>query len=702
VASRGIGCLLVLAAAAIALTNGSGRSLLSQPYSSKALRHGSQMAEAVARRGVGGACEQDSRCDRLTSCIAPALPAGPILKIPPEHSEHARYVRDLQAFQACREAVLASMKPRGSNDRPIGLAHSGSKEMLFADIVQRWNGDIFWAPASASSNVITRFGDEARAVFGPIPDGDCAAASARTLPLEVDGNIVDLKPNPGKAGYPLEFEHRDPAGNVVKWTDGIPRCDKPSLAGNVTYCGLNSRLNRVVKGNVEWLFFCRKSTTSLEVGSDPYWQRSNPRFAVFGTIGFNSLTGEIVFFDGRKDRYEFDWSMLFVPPGGHSYSDGAGRAEAEALYDPTFQVQCYACHDNKNAYVIDPHAGQARVGYFGGKFDPRAIALSLGDYLPERPREERAPFRVVGSAYTATYSVELERAKTVRDPAGNCTGCHTLTTQVTGRRFAPDAVAQEPWISHPTWAQLLELHDEKTKYASVARHRTDWALRSGLGKIHPWMVPGDGNELSALPPGVSPTDWQMLSNCLWGAGGPECGYRPLYTRCPAPDTGREGDGSELVDAATTLLPLPADETAADWMLRVSWRYLNRYGGVPQRDDVRFNVAVKEIEIPLDGRPPTTSDYPSLDEAKGKSFTAISGEIGMSGSAQLIQNASYLGHTRWTEPTATTGLRDFRIDLPGTCNRRYLIRILPKRFCFDQSNIEYSSRDNVLFADVRCN
>src|SRR3546814_9808591 len=45
----------------------------------------------------------------------------------------------------------------------------------------------------------------------------------------------------------------------------FPRCDKPSLAGNVTYCGLGSRLNRVVRGNIEWLFFCRKSSSSREV-----------------------------------------------------------------------------------------------------------------------------------------------------------------------------------------------------------------------------------------------------------------------------------------------------------------------------------------------------------------------------------------------------------------------------------------------------
>ena len=162
---------------------------------------------------------------------------------------------------------------------------------------------------------------------------------------------------------------------VVKWTQGISRCDKPSLAGPLTFCGLNSRLNRMVKGDVEWLFLCRKSNTSLEVSADPYWLRTNHKFALFGTIGFNKATGEIVFFDGRKDRYEFDWSEPLVPPGGSSYSDSAGRAAAEDLYDSTFEVACFACHDNKNAYVVDPHAAQARVGYFAGDDDLRAHRL---------------------------------------------------------------------------------------------------------------------------------------------------------------------------------------------------------------------------------------------------------------------------------------------------------------------------------------
>ena len=411
---------------------------------------------------------------------------------------------------------------------------SGQSEKLFLDELKQLNGDIFWKPADKSDNPITKMGDEARAIFGSIPAPNCIAATAQTFPLEVDGNIVELKPNLAKPDHPLEFEHRGPEGNVVKWTRGIPRCDKPSLTGSVTYCGFNSRLNRVVQASVEWLFFCRKSNSSLELSSDPYWLRSNTQFALFGAIGFNRSTGEIVFFDGRKDKTDFDWSKPFVPPGGRSYGDQIGRALAEAFYDPKFHVACHGCHDNKNAYVITPHARQARVGYFGGHTDQRALAFSLGNYLPKLPRNESSPFRVVGSGYTGIYAPEFRRARTVRDPTGNCTGCHTLTTLTTGKRFAADAVSREPWVAKPTWAQILELREEKRIHARVGAHRTSWALRSGQGKIHPWMVPFVGNDLSHSQLTMSSEEWKILSNCLWGEGGEECGYQPLYSSCPAP------------------------------------------------------------------------------------------------------------------------------------------------------------------------
>src|SRR3546814_5102181 len=73
----------------------------------------------------------------------------------------------------------------------------------FVTAVERLHGDIFWEPASTSEDVVTRFGDEARAVFGPIPYGDCASVTARSITLKVAGNNDELKPNPDRTRHQL-------------------------------------------------------------------------------------------------------------------------------------------------------------------------------------------------------------------------------------------------------------------------------------------------------------------------------------------------------------------------------------------------------------------------------------------------------------------------------------------------------------------
>lgn len=656
-------------------------------------------ANAKLERENDPACRLNALCDRGTGCIAPSPPEGPKLDVLPNDDAHDRYVRALETFQLCRQLVLLSKIPRDDGPRLIGGDVPSPDEITDTDLIQQWNGKFLWEPASASTNTITRFGDEVRAVFGPIPDGDCSQSAAKIIPLQIDGNRVDVKENPAKPGRPLEFEYRDPEGNLVQWTNGIARCDKPSLAGSATFCGLNSRLSRKTNGNVDWLFFCRKSSASREVEPTSYWQRSNPKFALYGVIGFNRSTGEMAFFDGRKDAGEFDWSQTFVPPGGHAYSDAAGRMVAESFYDPTFRIECSACHDNKSAYVINPAIQQTRVGYYSGDRDPTAQAFGLGNFLPTVGRNRSTPLRVVGSGYTATHRIALERARTVRDPGGSCTECHTLTTQMTGQRFAADAVAKEPTIAHPDRAQFLRMTAERRKLREIASHRTAWASRAGAGKIHPWMAPIDGNDLSALPPEIGDADWAALSNCLWGAGGEECGYAPLYSTCPAPES--KGDPFGPSDLRAEILVPPRDEAGPERVLRLQWRYLNGLGGVAQRDDVRFDIAVRAMDIPDAAEPPLTTDYPGSDALNDNNFNSLSGAVEQSGSVAIIRNASYFGHARFTEPAPSMVPRDYRLDLPAQCNRRYLIRIVPKRFCFDQSVLAYGEKNHVIDADIRC-
>ena len=43
-------------------------------------------------------------------------------------------------------------------------------------------------------------------------------------------------------------------------------------------------------------------------------------------------------------------------------------------------------------------------------------------------------------------------------------------------------------------------------------------------------------------------------------------------------------------------------------MRLSWNYLNDLGGVPERDDVRFHVAIRETNTPTGGGTPAPADF----------------------------------------------------------------------------------------------
>lgn len=649
--------------------------------------------EAILR---GPACAASSSCEPATGCLIPpselaepGQPAASVERSPPRQTSH-------DAFHKCREMVLrfhsteAAVRDLLSRLWPFGRGHR------YPRTLEAWNRDMLWAPASATEEPITKFGDELRSVFGPVPVGDCLAEGSRRLSLEVDGNLVELRPNPAKANA-LQFEHLDALGRHVKWTERIDRCDKPSLAGMVTYCGMNSRLNRVVRGPVEWLFLCRKSSRNLELSSDPYWQESDPRFALYGAIGFNGITGEIAFIDGRKDRDVFDWTEKFPPPGGRSYSDAAGRVRTEDLYDKSFKVDCFACHDNKEPYVIDPHIKQARVGYLHGRDDERSIAFGLGTYLPKRKGRAEAPFRIIGSSYTAARRTRMAEAKVVSMPGHPCTSCHVLTTQETGQRFAADAAGKAPTaILSPE--RSLTLVGQREFLAAVSGHRTDWAHRSGGGRIHPWMLPHYGGDLSEQSPQMTDTEWQALSQCLWGAGGEECGYRPLYTACVSP--GPNGDGYAPQDLAAEIVSLPAPRDGFERAIRLTWTYLNGYGDVPERDDVRFNIAIRKETISGTSTP-RGDNHPTMAEARGDQFKAVVGQVGLSGAATLLKDASFVDHRKWTDPPPATMPRRYGIEVPASCGERYLFRILPKRFCFDYNGVAYGTEDHLVHADVTC-
>lgn len=612
--------------------------------------------------------------------IALSLPVSWEISAPPE--PYAGHLEEVGAFSA--------PDPQA--------ATAGTRTVSPYDLLLQWNGDVLWAPATASNDPVTKFGDEARSVFGAIPDGICTGPNSRPIGIEVDGNAVRLEPNPSKAGAPLEFAHRDVEDRLVKWTTAVDRCDKPSLAGGVTFCAMNSRVGRVARDHVQWLFLCRKSSESLEIAPDSYWTEADPRFSRYSAIGFNDVTGEIAFLDGRKDRSVFDWRERFPPPGGTSYDDSAGRRAAEELYDGGAKVDCVLCHDNKKPTVIDPHMQQARVGYFESRHDPRAV-FSMGNFLPGRVARQDLPFRVIGSGYSAVHAGTLLDARSILIDGHPCSGCHSLTTLESGRRFAADATGKTPVIPNATVMQNAALFAQKIALGLVQNHRTEWASASGAGRITPWMTPEYGGNLWKGVQTLNDEDWLRLTRCAWGVGGSECGYRPLFTQCPPPGGG--GDTFLPAGFSADVRSYPTATNGAQKALRLSWKYLNGYGYVPTRDDVRFNVAFKTTDVPLVRGPPAQQEYPTIDEARGMGFVAAAGGVGRSRSATLLEDVSFAGHKKWTDPVPSSIARLYSVDVPAACGKRYLFRIVPKRFCFDNSEIRFSEAEYLLYKDIDC-
>lgn len=638
--------------------------------------------------------------DKATGLVPPKNPFGSMEKLPENDPRTQKYEQELRDFLQHRQQVL---QLREEYDRTVGerkrlqLALSLALPDYFASKVSKWDGDIFWAPASKSSDINLQFGDEARAVFGPIPPfdvttlGKFARADGSTIETgvlvgEVEGNQVELKPNTGKAGSPLEFEHRDIHGNVVKWTTGIDKCDKPSLAGGVTPCGTSSRISRIVKGNVEWIALARKTKSVVKLEPDAYWMPGNSSYLLLGYIGFNRVSGEVTFFDGTYEGMKFNWNATVVPPGGRGYNDDEGRAAAAQTYDATFRIGCVGCHDNKKPRIITPYIKQARVGY---QSEERATTFSLGQLLPSLPRGIRAPYRVVGSSYTAVHAQIINTARTIVDPNQNCTVCHGLTNNGTGR-FASDAVAK-----------LGSLTGDKGIENSF---RTDWALRIGNGKIHPWMVPGDGNDLSSTPPVLGDVAWKALRAVIEDPAS-DTHSLPVYTSAPAPES-VISDATRVADpAAPTNFAIAVTDNRdgpAETMpkeIHVTWDYLNNFGGVPERDDVRFHMAISETDIPAGGGNPIASDFPTIEQTKGIGATNLGGGVFISGGVFILKDISFVAHLRWTDPPASTVPRQYRVDFPAAKNKRYLIRVLAKRLCFDQSGDAYSNADHVFSVDV---
>ena len=636
-------------------------------------------------------------------------------------------------FMAAVLSILLSLSGSVHADQHSNDHAYAGESNPYSALFGAWNADIFWAPASgftASNHWVNLFGDEARSVFGTIPKIDCGNPLGVPFKAEIGGK--------GITDENLTYMSSKRAKSHQAGTSNEPEtvCDKPSLANTSGRhaCGTNSRIshfNSIKNSNVDWVVLCRKATYGGIFYAPDYWNDQSTDFALLGIIGFNRTTGEVVFFDGTNKRHNrkapliFSWKHKYPPPGGFGYLDTKGRWIASEVYDYNSQLRCEGCHDNKEPWIITPHLKYRGFGYRDVESENR---FALDNPLPlVQPRSGKSPYRVIGTRYT--QYAEL-KSRTFKDPTGSCTYCHTLTTDWTGKVLAYDAVGRvnpnEPY---------------KSIFKKVYDARTDWAKQKN--NTHPWMVPWLGPnvkpnlEMGWTPSEIDEDNWERIASCINENSNEDCQYQQVYTSCPAPESLKadctkddelNNNCSRLADPfgpsemMAVTMPLGAEIGATlpyERKTSVNWSYLNGLGGVPQRDDVRFNLAIREMEIPNEGSPPTMADYPSLqaatdphfgnehkegrvhycdlDARREKTCHVIKPEQG----EFFINNISYAGHVRNTTPEPALKPRQYSVVIPTQCNKRYLARLVPKRFCFDRSGVLASNVDHVKYFDVRC-
>lgn len=559
----------------------------------------------------------------------------------------------------------------------------------FMDELGKLNGDIFWAPASKDlDSPVTLSGDQIRSVFGEFPDEtfNCADEDAVSIHIEVNGNQVKLEHDPitGKE----RFLHCPPnvfSLSQCKWTDVIDQCDKPSLAGNVNFCGTASRIVKRSIGPVDWMLLCRKSKDSIKEGpegiesapvyAENYWSRDNPYFRLYGMIGYNNVSGEVAFIDGlvRNVSDHYNWNDPFIAPGGTGYNDIDGRAKAEKFYDPKNSVDCHTCHDNKQPWIITPHLNQPGVGYLDAH-RRKAFSNSIIPVVESVPSQ---PYRIIGSNYVEKRCNEESLGKGCRGLAFRssktqyCTQCHSLTTLNTGRLFSFAAL-------NKTNPKMMLGHLQEKFWKELKKSTTGFGLNNGTT----WMPPRAGHDQFFIEEKAKPSIDCALQYPLTFSEEAECEYSRIFTDCPIP--GGEIDTFRPTNLRAGYLPGEArsaansDGSGRRGVAVLEWDYKNGYGQIPGRDDVRFEVRMESVS------------------SRGN----VSSEL----RKRIIRDISYPGHTLFSEPEPTEEERNYMLNLPINCQAddEHRFYLTPVRYCFDTSGVAKGKSMEFSVENKECN
>jgi hypothetical protein len=482
-------------------------------------------------------------------------------------------------------------------------------------------------------NQLTSYVAQCEAVLGPVPEISCDPAqpapgtNVTKIPVFVGGRLIGFGGEPS----PAEQTILDDRALSQRY-----ECDFPSLGGDFP-CTVGSTLVQYRSPdnpNVQWVGLCRG------VGRD------NPgydRFVGNGLIGANVKTGEMCFFFGLNPDPEAAYPLPRLA------SDTSSEELAPWLPPRDMPGSCLSCHPNNDPWIFTPWLMPPYMGDVLSRPEyglELPAGVQLGDVLAARfiaptPAELQImhpPALPEGRSAWTEEEILAPDGQVIRRQY-RAVGSSYVQNEALGLVKPRTGLQPESWQIN--FRDRLRLQPSETA-CSQPCHTTGnehWGLLAmdslAVDKYSDYMRPDDAlRELSWMPGGADESVADMETFTV-----------PAISECPIP--------RQLVERPRAQVQCEGGTARVE----LSWSYANTFGGVPGRDDIRFDVAIGPGDQALGVSSETPLEGAVMEEAQGRTVV---------------------------RDVAPSEGDVYRIAIPAPqASGTVEVRVQPKRFCFEE-------------------
>ncbi|MBX2812716.1 MAG: hypothetical protein KTR25_12945 [Myxococcales bacterium] len=423
---------------------------------------------------------------------------------------------------------------------------------------------------------------QCEAVLGKIPEVSCDPAnpapgtSVTRVPVLTGGRLLGFGGTTDKKIL------------AIRKKSGKYRCDFPSIGGDFP-CTIGSTLVHYQdknNPNVQWVGLCRGVPKDIP---------NYDRFIGNGLIGANEITGEMCFFFGKNDQPEAPYKL---PP---LRSDVDNAEQLRPWLPPTeMPGSCLSCHPNNDPWILTPwlQPKYMRTVLLSRDYPlklPKKIKLkdimAARHIVPTAPKYKSLlpePLPAGRSAWTEE-EIFSKSGRLIRRQY-RAIGSSYVRNEARGKVKPRTGRQPDTWTTN--FRERLKLLPNNKScaagcHALANEHVKDLAL-DALGRkfAHNYLSPAMA---SGRLPGAS---WMPISTSRSALQNKAEQRRflnaqptiPAITECPIP---KRLDKKPDVQVICSRGDPDIDGPYVD----IQWEYINTYGGVPRRNDVRFDVAL---------------------------------------------------------------------------------------------------------------